>query len=265
MAKQTPDRGVGYHKYRAADGCWRPPRPEGLARVLAKAGYGARPRTVEIVQAGRVQIDGKVVSDPGAAVAPASVVLLDEEPLTEAPRRYLVLNKPSGLECQLRGGGSRDLTHMMPVDAVGLEVAGRMDARNSGLLLISNDLRWNRLVAESELLERVFHVLVTGVVTSLVLDVLRAGINIQNQGTLRPRKVKIVRQADGRALVAVALRGDHARKVRAAFASLRCEVETLTLAEVGPVNVDDLSRGSVRDLSPEEQRQLLPPDARGSR
>lgn len=265
MPNKPTDRGDGYQKYRAADGCWRPPRPEGLARLLARAGYGARPRTTQIVQAGRVQIDGEVETDPGAAVSARSEVLLDGVKLCEAPRRYLVMNKPPGVECQIDGSGNRGLALLLPEDGVGLEVAGRMDPRSSGVLLLSNDLRWNRLVAESETLERVFHVLVRGQVTTLVLDMLRGGLTIPSQGTLRPSAVEVVQEQEARTMVAVTLRGDHARKVRAAFSSLRCDVKSVTLVAMGPVTLGSLVRGRLRDLDPDEQRQLLPPDVRGSR
>ncbi len=264
MAKRSPQTAIDYDAYRAPDGCWRPPRPEGLARVLAKAGYGARPRAEDLVRSGRVRVNGKVETDPGCKICVDSDLILDGEPLCEAPRRYLALHKPPGCECQVVGAGSRGLGILLPAASVGLEPAGRLDARGGGLLLLSNDLRWNQHVAESDRLERRFEVVVSGQMNSMALDVVRAGISLTNQGAFRPDRVELLVQDGGQARLLVALRGDHARKVRLAFASLLYEVLSLTRVGIGPVELDALARGRHRDLTPDELRQLEPPQEEGS-
>lgn len=260
MAKHPPDRGSHRDGYRAADGRWRPPRPEGLARLLARAGYGARPRTEVMVRSGRVQVDGQVVTDPGLQITAESDVLLDDAPLCEAPRRYLALNKPAGSESQVDGSGWRGLAHLLPADAVGLEPAGRLDTRTGGLLLISNDLDWNRHASESATLERCYEVLVAGHMTTMVLDVIEAGILLPNRGLFQPHRAELLAEDGNRARVLVALRGDHVRKIRAAFASLLFEVMELTRVSIGPVSLGAMPSGRHRELTEDERRQLMPPD-----
>lgn len=263
MAKRPPDRGSHRDGYCAADGRWRPPRPEGLARLLARAGYGARPRTEAMVRLGRLEVDGQVVTDPGLQITDQSDVLLDGEPLCEAPRRYLALNKPPGSESQVDGVGWRGLAHLLPADAVGLEPAGRLDTRTGGLLLVSNDLDWNRHVCESAALERCYEVLVSGHMTAVVLDVIEAGILLPNRGLFQPHRAELLAQDGNQARVLVALRGDHVRKVRAAFASLLFEVMELTRVSIGPVGLGGIPRGCHRELTEEERRQLTPPPDKG--
>jgi len=264
MAKHSADRGSSRDRYRAADGRWRPPRPEGLARLLSRAGYGARPRTEAMVRQGRLRVDGEVVTDPGFKITSESDVRLDEAPLREAPRRYLALNKPPGCECQIDGPGWRGLAHLLPADAVGLEPAGRLDARTGGLLLISNDQEWNRHVSESTTLERCYEVQVSGQMNAMVLDVIEAGISLPNRGLFRPHRAELLDQEGDRARVLIALRGDHIRKVRAAFGSLLYEVLRLTRVSIGPVVLGALPRGRHRDLTDDECRQLWPPPPKGA-
>lgn len=265
MAKHPADRGSSRDGYRAADGRWRPPRPEGLARLLARAGYGARPRTEAMVRQGRLRVDGQVVTDPGLKITRESEVWLDEAPLCEAPRRYLALNKPPNCESQIDGTGWRGLAHLLPADAVGLEAAGRLDTRTGGLLLISNDQDWNRHASESSTLERCYEVEVSGQMNAMVLDVIEAGISLPNRGLFRPHRAELLAQEGNRARVLIALRGDHVRKVRAAFGSLLFEVIQLTRVSIGPVQLGTLPRGRHRDLTEDERQQLAPPPPKGGR
>lgn len=264
MAKHPADRGSSRDGYRAADGRWRPPRPEGLARLLARAGYGARPRTEAMVRQGRLRVDGQVVTDPGLKITSESDVWLDQVPLCEAPRRYLALNKPPGCDSQIDSSGWRGLAHLLPSGAVGLEPAGRLDTRTGGLLLISNDQDWNGHVRESTSLERCYEVLVSGQLNAMVLDVIEAGISLPNRGVFRPHRAELLAQDGDRARVLIALRGDHVRKVRAAFGSLLYEVLQLTRVSVGPVGLGALPRGRHRDLTDDEYRQLAPPPPKGA-
>jgi 23S rRNA pseudouridine2605 synthase len=254
-----------YDRYRTADGLWRPSRPEGVARLLAKAGYGARPRAEDIVRAGRVTIDGAVATDPGQPVTPDSEVMLDGEVLREAPRRYLVLHKPPGYDCQPRSRAVRSITRLLPGDAIGLEPAGRLDTRGSGLLLVSNDQRWNTHVAGAEDLERRYEIRVSGQVTEIMLDVLRGGIAVPNKGAFRPERIDVVRTEAGTTVLAIALREGHARRVRAAFGSVRCEVEHMTRTGLGPLSLGDLRVGAWRALNVNELESLSPPAAGSSR
>lgn len=264
MSNPDPAKGTAYARYRHGDGLWRPPRREGLARVLAKAGYGARPRTEAIVCAGRVRVDGDAVTDPGHPVEPGSQVSLDGSPLREAPRRYLMIHKPPGYECQGQPGGSRWLGRLYPPDAIGLEPAGRLDVRGAGLVLASNDLRWNTHVAESDSLERRYEIVVSGTVTPMMLDVFRGGLTLPSRGTFRPRSVEVLEDRNDRVRLLFTVQGKHARKIRAAFLTLRCQVEATVQVGLGALELGDLRRGMARDLTPLEYAGLVPADERGS-
>lgn len=253
----------GYDRYRAADGRWRPPRPEGVARVLAKAGYGARPRTEALVRSGRVTIAGVVIDDPGHPITRGDEVELDGQPLVEAPRRFLMLNKPAGYDCQLGRSDLRSITRLLPPEMVGLELAGRLDARASGLVLVSNHLAWNTHVAETDALERRYEVSVQGDVTPILLDVLRAGIALPGAGHFKPDAIDVIAETGATRRLLVVLRGVHARKIRAAFASVRCEVVGMVRIGYGPLTLGDLERGRWCALTPNQYEPLAPPEERG--
>ena len=241
--------------YRDQEGLWRPPRVEGLARVLAKAGYGSRLRTEAIVRSGRVTIGGRVVRDPGHAVGPDSTVHLDGEVLREAERHYLALNKPGGLDCAQLHDPAR---WILPpeADLAGLEPAGRLDMRARGLLLLSNDLWWNTQVSQNAALVRGFDVLIAGQVSSMELDVIRAGMTVSPHGHFKPLRAEVAAQQEAGTLVRVDVRGGHIRQVRAAFIALRRRVLGLARVQVGPVDLQGLTTGRHRSLNAAEMRAM---------
>ncbi len=257
--KDRPDKNRPQREYHCADGSWRPSRPEGLARVIAKAGYGARPRVEAVVRAGRVTVDGVVELDPGRAVDRPHEVRLDGVVLREAPRRYLLLHKPAGVDCQERRHAGRWIGDYLPEDATGLEPVGRLDLRSRGLLLVSNDLAWNDAVSRDHKLERRYEVAVSGTVSSPVLDVLRAGMSVAGQGPFRPMQVEVLVAADDRTRIGLLVRGGHQRLVRTVFTNLRHEVLSIVRTGLGPVTLADLPSGGSRDLKQAEIQRLATP------
>ncbi len=249
--------------YRCADGAWRPPRPEGLARVLAKAGYGARPRTEALIRSGRLTVDGKVERNPGRSVDREREVRLDGEILCEVTRRYLAVHKPAGVDCQYQTGAAVWLGELLPPDAIGLEPAGRLDARARGLLLVSNDLQWNTSVSRSSGLERGYEVRVSGLVTGMALDVIRAGMNLPGQGPFKPVKVDVLAESTHGTLIGVTVRGEHHRQVRAVFKLLRQDVLSVVRTGIGSVGLVGLATGQTRDLTPAEVYRLGMAGAKG--
>jgi 23S rRNA pseudouridine2605 synthase len=224
--------------------------------VLAKAGYGARPRAEAIVREGRVRIDGRIVDDPGHPVEPTSEVVLDGARLREVDRHYFLLHKPRGVDCQERRHAGRWLGDLLPDTCVGLEPAGRLDTRARGLLLVSNDLWWNARVAENADLERRYEIVVRGTVRTLVLDLLRAGVTVPSQGTFRPESVRVAGESEQQTTLVIGVRGGHHRQVRAVLTSLRLEIVSLARTGLGPLDLERLAPGDFRELATAEIGQL---------
>ncbi|MDD5718387.1 MAG: hypothetical protein PHQ53_01710 [Candidatus Krumholzibacteria bacterium] len=243
--------------YRRPDGTWRPPRQEGLARVLAKAGYGARPRTSAIICAGRITLAGQVVRDPGCAVGPDSVIHLDGEPLREAPRHFLALNKPTGFDCRTLRESERCIGGLLPPDLVGLEPAGRLDSRARGLLVLSNDLWWNSQVSENPDLPKCYDVLVAGSLTAMDLEEIGECLHRLSRRQNRIASFEVVAMLEQRSLVRLEVRGGHSRDIRGVFVAARHPVLRLVRTSLGPVDLQDLANGQHRRLTMTEIRSLI--------
>jgi len=242
--------------YHGPGGSWRPSRAEGLARVLAKAGYGARPRTETLVRSGRLTVNGKVELDPGRAVDRTCEIRLDGEILREVVRHYLALHKPSGVDCEQRQNTHRWIGDYLPDDVPGLEPVGRLDTRYRGLILVSNDLEWNTRIAQDQDLDRRYEIMVSGRVSDLELATIRAGVSLPGQGRFKPLQTRILLAEDKRTLVELSLRSGRLRQARAVFTMLEHEITTIVSTAIGPVDLGGLGTGTVRKLSPGEMSRL---------
>ncbi len=158
------------------------PRPaaklERLQKVLAQAGVASRRKAEEMIEQGRVQVNGKVVTALGTkADAGRDHIRVDGKLLQGAERlRYFVLNKPRGFVTTVKDPEGR-ATVMQFFDKMRerLYPVGRLDYLSEGLLLVTNDGELaNRLTRASAGVEKTYLVKVAGIPSEAELDQLRA-------------------------------------------------------------------------------------------
>ena len=232
---------------------WHPEKPEGLARTLARAGYGSRNRAAEIVRSGRVRLDGRVVVDPSAPVGPEQNIEFDGKPLVEATRRYFALHKPLRVICRPgEPGGYKLISEFFPRELPGLQVAGRLDGRTSGLILVSNDNQWNELAVGGRDLEKEYFLQIVGELNDMEIGIISAGVHLQNLGFIRPRSVQIVTRTVDQTTLRLVVRNGKNRQIRRMFNSLRHDVTILRRTRIGPIELGELSPGQMRELTVQE-------------
>ena len=236
---------------------WSPERPMGLARALQKAGYGTREKTAQIIKAGRVMVNDHLVKDPAFMAEPGCVILLDNKPLSGVIFTYFAFHKPARVVCTTADGPDRrQVAEFLPPDIPGLSTAGRMDGRSTGLLLVSNDARWNNAVTGSDDLEHEYRIQVEGELTETEISVITAGIHMPSLGLIRPASVKIVEKLNGRTVIMMVTQGTKARMVRRMFSTLRHEVTLLRRTRIGDIRLGPLPSGGVRQLNDGEIRSI---------
>lgn len=236
---------------------WVPERPMGLGRSLQKAGYGTRKVADAIVAAGRVTVDGRLETDPKSMVDAHSEIQLDGQSLRRVQKVYMALNKPARVTCTESGlEGTQTVAGLLPGDIPGLRPVGRMDARNTGLMLASNDKDWNVLVGESCELEREYRVQVEGELGKLEVDVIAAGLNIPKMGTIKPLGVRIVEILNGKTVLNIVLTEGKVRQLRRMFTTLRHKILYLRRVRLGSLQLGTLSPGKTRLLTSREVQAL---------
>lgn len=231
-----------------------------LQKFLARAGAASRRGSEDLMSAGRVTVNGQVVTELGAKVDPATdVVTLDGHVVTlaDAPV-YLALHKPLDVVTTMSDPHGRPtVASLVPADRYpGLFPVGRLDANTTGLLLFTTDGELShRLLHPRWKVPKTYRVLVDGLPDGSDLSALRDGIELDD-GLTAPAEIRILENRASSAMVEITIREGRKRQVRRMFSSLSHPVLELERVSFGPVLLGDLAAGSWRELSTEEVRAL---------
>lgn len=266
--------------------------PVRLQKYLARAGVASRRHAEELIAAGRVTVDGQVVTEMGVKVTPGrDEVAVDGESVRPPEvTTTLMLHKPAGYVTTMSDPQGRPTVAEL-VDAAsypGLFPVGRLDADTTGLLLFTTDGELGHaLLHPRRHVTKRYVALVEGALTEEDARRLREGIQLEDGPTL-PAEVTLLEgtaaQAAARAIgddaaasgtrqrhggkrsrqaleargsyVEVGLREGRKRQVRRMLEAVGHPVIALHRAQFGPLDLGDLPRGSMRPLSAEEVEAL---------
>jgi 23S rRNA pseudouridine2605 synthase len=243
----------------------RPPaKLERLQKILAQSGVASRRKAEEMIEQGRVQVNGKVVTELGTkADAGRDHIRVDGKLLQGAERlRYFVLNKPRGFVTTVKDPEGRP-TVMQFFDKMRerLYPVGRLDYMSEGLLLVTNDGELaNKLTKASAGVEKTYLVKVAGIPSEAELDILRAGVAIEkgkpgsDKVRTSPARIRQVRQGDNPWYEVVLIEGRN-RELRKMFEEVGHFVEKIRRVGYGPLILDQ-EPGNLRELDAQELELL---------
>lgn len=235
-----------------------------LQKLLAQSGVASRRRCEELMLAGRVEVDGEVVTRLGTSVDPETAVIrVDGRRLPPAsPYAYLVLNKPRGVVSTMHDPQGRpSLAELVAGRPERLFHVGRLDTDTEGLLLLTNHGELaHRLAHPSHGVAKTYVAEVDGRVRPATLRRLLSGVPLDDGPVVCDRAVvRSTERVDGspRSLVEVEIHEGRNRVVRRMFDALGHPVRRLTRVALGGVRVGTLRTGQLRELTPEELGPLL--------
>jgi 23S rRNA pseudouridine2605 synthase len=241
-----------------------PAKLERLQKILAQAGIASRRHAEELIEQGRVQVNGTVVTALGTkADAGRDHIRVDGKLLQGAERqRYFVLNKPKGFVTTVSDPEGRP-TVMQFFEKMRerLYPVGRLDYLSEGLLLVTNDGDLaNKLTKAASGVEKTYLVKVSGQPTEEELERLRGGVAIDRgrlgseQVHTAPARIRQVRRGDNPWYELVLIEGRN-RELRKMFEEIGHHVEKIRRVGYGPL-VLDLEPGKMRELELEEVEDL---------
>ncbi|MFT3899905.1 MAG: pseudouridine synthase [Gordonia sp. (in: high G+C Gram-positive bacteria)] len=234
------------------------PRGTRLQKILASAGVASRRGAEEMIAAGRVSVDGVVVTEQGMRVDPHRVIVRVDgiRVLVDEDMTYLALNKPAGYHSTMADDQGRpcvgDLVAERVMAGQRLFHVGRLDAETEGLLLLTNDGELaHRLMHPSFEVPKTYLATVRGEVPRGLARQLRDGIELDD-GPVRVDEFVPLQVFDGSSLVRITLHEGRNRIVRRLMAHLGFPVTRLVRTDVGPVPLGDQRPGSIRVLGKDE-------------
>ena len=230
-----------------------------LNRFLARAGIASRRGADGLIAAGRVSVNGEIVTQVGTTVDPdVDAVAVDGRPVTlpEAPT-YVVLNKPAGYVVTLSDPQGRPTVADLVAD-VGAAVVpvGRLDARTEGLLILTDDgeLAY-RVTHPSFELNKVYEVVARGVLSEESRRRLETGVELDGRLTA-PAQVAVRSTSRHTTVAEIVIHEGRKRQVRRMFEAVGHPVRALKRLSVGPIELGDLRPGAWRRLSEGEVTAL---------
>jgi 23S rRNA pseudouridine2605 synthase len=235
--------------------------PEGirLQKVLAAAGLGSRRACEVLIDQGRVEVDGRIVTEQGVRIDPqTAVVRVDGQRVpTAAGTIVLAVNKPRGVLSTMSDDRGRPcLGDMVSDRSERLFHIGRLDADTEGLILLTNDGELaNRLAHPSYGVAKTYLATLAGTLERGVGKQLTTGVELED-GPARADSFRVVQSVPGQVLVEVVLHEGRNHIVRRMFEAVGHPVVSLVRTRVGPIVLGQQRPGTTRVVSGAEARSL---------
>ncbi len=230
---------------------------ERLQKMLARAGLGSRRTCEQLIEQGRVTVDGEVAVLGRRADARDRIELDGVRVVTDTDLVTYLLHKPAGVVTTSSDPhGRATVIDLVPRDPRVFAV-GRLDLDTEGLLLLTNDGELAQLVAHpSHGVDKTYLAEVDGAPSPGVLRTLRAGVDLDD-GLTAPAKVSVVARHGDRSAVEITIHEGRNRQVRRMFEAVGHPVRRLVRTRIGPIRDPQLTPSQWRRLSGAEIRSLL--------
>jgi len=252
---------------------------ERIQKVLANAGVDSRRHVEQMVLEGRVMVNGKVMRDLPILIDPEKdKVIVDGEPIRlktgrggsadhaapGARRLYYLLYKPKGVyTTNVAQGAQVRAVDLLPPNLPGrVYPVGQLDAESKGLVLMTNDGELTNLLTHPRFgVAKTYRAIVDGMISPAAIEELERSVWIADpkmgKGFKTGRsKIEIVKRLRERSVLDITIREGRNREVRRILAQLGHRVREFTRTKMGPLTLEGLKLGQVRQLTPKEVKAL---------
>ena len=244
---------------------------ERLQRVMAAGGIASRRKCEELIEAGKVKVNGIRVDFLPAWVNPKvdKITVVDQKLNLHSDSVYLMYYKPRGIICTMDDPEGRPCIGDIVSHPSGTRIfpIGRLDMDSQGLLLLTNDnILANELTHPKHGMSKTYEVTVRGKLTEEAIQKLQKGIYLADAHTKHDssrggkrasiESIEVVRHDRDRTLLKLTLKEGRNRQIRRMLAVVGHPVKRLRRTHIGEVALKGLSPGQWRDLTPQEVNVL---------
>ena len=232
---------------------------ERVAKALARAGVASRREIERLIEAGRVALNGQVLTTPAVKVEPGDILTVDGKVVGETePTRLFRYHKPTGLmTTHTDPKGRPTVFAALPPGLPRLISVGRLDLNSEGLLLLTNDGGLSRaLELPSNAWVRRYRARAYGDPSQEKLDRLKDGITVEGV-RYGPIEAKLDKASGRNVWITVTLAEGKNREVRRVLEAIGLKVNRLIRLSYGPFALGTLAQGEVEEVGPRVIRELL--------
>ena len=224
-----------------------------------------------MIRAGRVTLNERIVRDPERpARMPQDRIEVDGSPLDKQPAIYLIMNKPRGVVTTASDEKGRETVYdLLEPGLPWVGPVGRLDKASEGLLLLTNDPEWAAKVTEpASHLDKKYHVQVDRVADADLLARITRGCAVAGDSVehdsfeldpsehLSAKAARLLRHGDKNSWLEITLDEGKNRQIRRLLEAQGVRVLRLVRVSIGPLELGDLKKGSVRRLTLQEKKDL---------
>lgn len=232
---------------------------ERLQKVIAASGIASRRKAEEMIQQGRVKVNGQTVKEMGVKVSTQDRIEVDGHEINKEEKVYYLLNKPKRTICSV----SDDKERYTVVDIIDCKErifpVGRLDYETTGLLLLTNDGEFaNGLMHPRNHIRKTYEVAVKGILTDGMCALLEKGIELEDGKTL-PAEVFVLQRSEkkNKTVLQITIQEGRNRQVRRMMEFFNCEVTRLNRIQYAFLDLGNLRQGQYRKLRMFEVRKLM--------
>ncbi|HEX8173699.1 MAG TPA: pseudouridine synthase [Pyrinomonadaceae bacterium] len=236
---------------------------ERLQKLIAAAGIASRRHAEELITAGDVTVNGKVVKTLGAKADPERDHIkvrgrLINPRLNLREPVYVLLNKPRGYLSSVSDPEGRPLvTELVPRSLGRLHPVGRLDFNTEGLLILTNDGELTNIITTARnRVRKVYEVKVKGVAPEDAIERLRRGVTLDDGTRTAPAEIKRVEESESNSWFQVVLLQGRNQQIRRMFDVIGHSVVKLRRTKIGFLSDEGLKPGHWRFLAPAEVARL---------
>ncbi len=226
---------------------------ERLQKIIARAGVCSRRKAEEYITAGRVMVDGRLITELGFKADPSLAhITIDGKPIQKEEKKvYLLLNKPPGYVTTLSDPQGRPIvTDLLPPDIrLRLFPVGRLDLDSEGALLLTNDGELaNKILHPKFEVKKTYEASMKELPKDSDLERLEQGVIVDGQKTW-PAQVKVLKRTKPTVVVEIIIHEGKKRQVRKMFQAIGHPVLRLRRTAYGGLKLGSLAQGQCRFLT----------------
>lgn len=227
---------------------------ERLQKVIASSGVTSRRKAEELITAGKVKVNGEVVTELGTKVTDKDRIEVDNVLIAKEVKEYYLLNKPRGVVTTTKDDKDRKtVVDLIPTNAR-IYPVGRLDYDTTGVLLLTNDGDFaNILMHPASEVEKVYMAKLKGIIKGEHINTLKDGIKLDDQ-VVKPSRVKLkkVDTKTNTCMVQITIHEGKNHQVKRMFEAVGFEVLKLKREKEAFFDLKDLQSGEFRKLTPKE-------------
>lgn len=231
---------------------------ERLQKKIASSGYCSRRKAEELIQSGKVKVNGKLITELGFKVENTDEITIDDIALEEEQKVYYLLNKPRGVVSTTSDEkGRKTIVSLIDTDTRIFPI-GRLDYDTTGLILLTNDGELSNLLMHPKSdIEKTYIAKINGKLLPNELMSLKKGVVIDNIKTKKAKvKIKSYDKKTDTSIIEITITEGRNHQVKKMFEAVNHKVLKLKREKYAFLTIEGLSSKDYRMLTIKEVQKL---------